>query len=60
VSPVKYELGFHIPEDDILHSDRREHLKSYMGRSDLGKEQVGCCCERGNELSGSIEHWPAP
>jgi hypothetical protein len=26
VSPVKYELGFYIPEDDILHSDRRENL----------------------------------
>jgi hypothetical protein len=22
VSPVKYELGFYVPEDDILHSDR--------------------------------------
>jgi hypothetical protein len=30
VSPVKYELGFYIPEDDILHSHRRESLKSYM------------------------------
>jgi hypothetical protein len=30
VSPVKYELGFYIPEDDILHSYRREHLKSYI------------------------------
>jgi hypothetical protein len=29
VSPVKYELGFYIPEDDILHSSRRENLKSY-------------------------------
>jgi hypothetical protein len=29
VSPVKYELDFYIPEDDILHSDRRERLKSY-------------------------------
>jgi hypothetical protein len=27
VSPVKYELGFYIPEDDILHSHRRENLK---------------------------------
>jgi hypothetical protein len=27
---VKYELGFYIPEDDILHSHRREHLKSYI------------------------------
>jgi hypothetical protein len=24
-----YELGFYIPEDDILHSHRCEHLKSY-------------------------------
>jgi hypothetical protein len=30
VSPVKYELGFYIPEDDILHSYRRENLKSYI------------------------------
>jgi hypothetical protein len=29
VSPVKYELGFYIPEDDILHSQSRENLKSY-------------------------------
>jgi hypothetical protein len=30
VSPVRYELGFYIPEDDILHNHRREHLKSYI------------------------------
>jgi hypothetical protein len=30
VSPVKYELGFHIPEDDILHSDSREALNSLI------------------------------
>jgi hypothetical protein len=29
VSPVKYELGFYIPEDDILHSHRSVNLKSY-------------------------------
>jgi hypothetical protein len=29
VSPVKYELGFYIPDDDILHSYRRENLKFY-------------------------------
>jgi hypothetical protein len=29
VSPVRYKLGFYIPEDDILHSDRRENLRSY-------------------------------
>jgi hypothetical protein len=26
---VKYEKGFYIPEDDILHSYRRANLKSY-------------------------------
>jgi hypothetical protein len=30
VSPVTYELGSYIPEDDILHSDRRENLKYYI------------------------------
>jgi hypothetical protein len=30
MSPVKYELGFCIPEDDILHSYCRENLKSYI------------------------------
>jgi hypothetical protein len=28
MSPVKYELGFYIPEDDILHSHGPENLKS--------------------------------
>jgi hypothetical protein len=28
MSPVRYELGSHI-RDDILHSHRRENLKSY-------------------------------
>jgi hypothetical protein len=27
--PVRYELGFYIPEDGILHSHRRGNLKSY-------------------------------
>jgi hypothetical protein len=30
VSAVRYENGFYIPEDDILHSHRRENLKSYI------------------------------
>jgi hypothetical protein len=30
VFPMRYELGFHISEDDILHSHRRENLKSYI------------------------------
>jgi hypothetical protein len=29
VSPVKYELGSHIPEDGIVHSHSRENFKSY-------------------------------
>jgi hypothetical protein len=29
VSPVKYELGFYIPEDDIFHSHRHKNLRSY-------------------------------
>jgi hypothetical protein len=30
VSPVRYELGFHIAEDGIPHSHCRENLKSYI------------------------------
>jgi hypothetical protein len=29
---VRYELGSFIPEDGILHSHRRENLKSYIMR----------------------------
>jgi hypothetical protein len=29
VSPVKYELGFYIPEDDIVHSHCHDNLTSY-------------------------------
>jgi hypothetical protein len=32
VSPVRYELDFYIPEDGILHSHRRENLRSYILR----------------------------
>jgi hypothetical protein len=30
MSPVRYELDCFISEDDILHSHRRENLKSYI------------------------------
>jgi hypothetical protein len=36
VSHVKYEMGFYIPEDDVLHSHRRKNLKSYT--------QYECLC----------------
>jgi hypothetical protein len=32
MSPVRYELGFYIPEDYILHSHCRENLRSYLYR----------------------------
>jgi hypothetical protein len=42
VSPVKYELGFYIPEDDILHSHRRENLKSYVSDLSVHIQQAEC------------------
>jgi hypothetical protein len=33
MSPVRYVLGFYIPEDGILHSHRRENLRSSMSFS---------------------------
>jgi hypothetical protein len=33
MSPVRYELGFYIPEDAILRSHCRENLKSYISHS---------------------------
>jgi hypothetical protein len=30
MSPVRYELGLYISENDIRHSRRRENLKSYI------------------------------
>jgi hypothetical protein len=47
VSPVRYELGFYIPEDDILHSDCRENLKSYKEKEGLVKKY-----ERGRRNNG--------
>jgi hypothetical protein len=50
VSPVKYELRFYIPEDDILHSDRREIVKSNM---DLRMIHLGrCSCSLACALLG--------
>jgi hypothetical protein len=30
MSPARYELGFYVPEDGILHGEHRENLKSYI------------------------------
>jgi hypothetical protein len=32
VSPVRYELGFYIPDDGTLHSHCHENIKSYISR----------------------------
>jgi hypothetical protein len=40
VSSVRYELGFYIPEDDILHSHRSEDLKSYIAPSSCNDAAV--------------------
>jgi hypothetical protein len=39
VSPVKYELGFYFPEDDIHHSHRRENLKSSIALTGWALQQ---------------------
>jgi hypothetical protein len=44
VSPVRYGLAVHIPVDGILHSHRREDLKSYM-------TLTGCALERRRNVS---------
>jgi hypothetical protein len=52
VSPVRYEMGFYIPEDDILHSHCRENLKSYkegvLGRYIATQEQRLTSCRQSN------------
>jgi hypothetical protein len=50
VSPVKYEQWFYIPEDDILHSHRRE-ISNLTSRSFTSKmiEQFSSSC-RGEKL----------
>jgi hypothetical protein len=38
VSPVKYGLGFYVPQDYFLHSHRRENLKSDIEFQHLHEE----------------------
>jgi hypothetical protein len=40
VSPVRYELGFYVPEDDILHSPRRENLRAYISQEKYPERPV--------------------
>jgi hypothetical protein len=50
MSPVKYELGFYIPEDDILHSYRRENKISYIKITSIYQVQN---CDRMQNLNTS-------
>jgi hypothetical protein len=35
VFPVRYNLGLYIPEDNIIHSNGRENLKSHISGTEL-------------------------
>jgi hypothetical protein len=48
MSPVKYEQFF-IPEDDVLHSHRRENLKSYISQLWLAKKGMILCLSLSNK-----------
>jgi hypothetical protein len=50
VSPVKYEMDFYIPEDDILHSDSSEKFKSSIFAECF---TVGLQLHRGARLQGT-------
>jgi hypothetical protein len=51
VSPVKYEIRFYIPEDDILHSHSRENLKSYMIFFSQNSWLAGFCLSPGDLIT---------
>jgi hypothetical protein len=38
---VRYEMRFHVPEDGILHSYRRENLRSYIMKQHFSDVPVG-------------------
>jgi hypothetical protein len=54
VSPVKYELSFHIPEDGILHSDRR-HINTT--RVSCGHSSCWWSVFASDEMGRVIEHF---
>jgi hypothetical protein len=54
VSPVKYELGFYIPEDGVLHSNRRENPISYTMAA-AGKTILFCPCIESNPESHIVQ-----
>jgi hypothetical protein len=56
---VKYELGFYIPEDGILHSHRRADIHSYLLlKSAVVWNVAPCrCCESRVSEEGSALHF---
>jgi hypothetical protein len=50
VSPVKYGLGFYIPEDDILHSHRCENLKQCIQNRLTDGDKYVCFAVSGNHF----------
>jgi hypothetical protein len=44
VSPVRYELGFYIPEDGILHSHRSENLNLSLLIPDIRTQLLQNTC----------------
>jgi hypothetical protein len=50
---VRYELGFYIPEDSILHSHRRENLDHFSRTIALGFTQPLPEMKKDNKLRGS-------
>jgi carbamate kinase len=40
VFPLRYELGFCIPEDDNLHSHRCDNLRSYISSGKFNKWSI--------------------
>jgi hypothetical protein len=65
VCPVKYEMGSYNPEDGILHSHRRENLKSYIKYTTFSKLDLFPASgerRKAPTLSGPLEranlyHW---
>jgi hypothetical protein len=54
---VKYELGFYIPEDGILHSHCRENLRFYTGSVVLRRNRLLVASE---VLAGATPALSAP
>jgi hypothetical protein len=55
VPPVRYELGFYIPKDDILHC-RRENFKffKYNQKYRVENDYVGVACSTNGGDEGHV------